>query len=82
MGTVKYSTKLNARGCFSSHDFGRIIFFKWNLNAELMCDIYKRGTVPKQFGFDSTSWELQEDNDAKRTWKVELNWKTRHGIGR
>ena len=38
-----------------------------------MCDIYKRGLVPtarKQFGLDSTIWELQEDNDPKHTSKT------------
>ena len=43
--------------CFSSQGFGRIVRFKQNLNADLMCDIYKRGLVPtarKQFGLDST----------------------------
>ena len=45
-----------------------------------MCDIYKRGllsTTRKKFSLDSTIWELQEDNNTKRTWKVALNWKAR-----
>jgi transposase len=68
--TVKHPTKVNVWGCFSSKGFGRIICFKENLNAELMCDIYKRGLLPTasdQFGPDSTSWKLQEDNDPKHT---------------
>ena len=41
-------------GCLSSQGFGRIIYFKQNLNAELMCDIYKRDIARKQSGLDST----------------------------
>ena len=70
-------------GCFSSQSFGRIVCFKQNLNAELMCDIYKHDLLPiarKQFGLDSTIWELQEDNDSKHTSKRALNWKASHRI--
>ena len=44
--TVKHLTKVNVWDCFSSQGFGRIVCFKQNLNAKLMCDIYKRGLVP------------------------------------
>ena len=67
--------KVNVWGCFSSKDFGHIVCFKQNLNAEL---ISKRGllsTVPKQFGHDSMSLKLQEDNESKHTWKRAVKWK-------
>ena len=70
-------------GCFSSQGFGRIVYFKQNLNPELMCDIYKYDLMPtarKQFGLDSTIWELQEDNDLTHTSERALNWKTSHRI--
>ena len=67
---VKHSTKMNVWRCFSNQDFSRIVCFKQNFNAELMCDIYKRDLVPtarKQFGLDSIIWELQEDNEPTHT---------------
>ena len=73
---ARHSTKVNVWGCLSSQDFGRIVRFKRNFNAELMCDIYKRGTAQKQSVLDSTIRELQGENDAKHTRKVALNWKT------
>lgn len=81
--TVKYPIKVNVCGCFSSKGFGRIVCFKENLNAELMCDIYKHGLLPtarKQFGHDSTSWKLQEDNDPKHTSKLAKQWKINNNV--
>ena len=74
--TIKNSSKVNVQSCFSSEDFGHIICFKNNLNAELMCDIFKHDlllTARKQFDLDSTVLELQENNYAKHMWKVALN---------
>ena len=51
---AKHSTKVNVWGCLSSQDFGRIVHFKRNFNAELMCAIYKPGTAQKQVTLDST----------------------------
>ena len=48
-----------------------------------MCDIYKRALLPttwKQFGDDSTSWKLQEDNEPKHTWKLAVNWKRNSAV--
>ena len=44
--TIKDSSKINVWSCFPSEGFGRIVCFKKNLNAELMCDIYKLGLLP------------------------------------
>ena len=80
---VKYSTKVNIWDCFSSQSFGHIVCFKQNFNTELMCDTHERGlllTTRKQFDLDSTIWQLEEDNDAKHTWKVVLNWKANDRI--
>jgi len=81
--TVKHPIKVNVWGCFSSKGFGRIVCFNENLNAELMCDIYKYGLLPtarKQFGHDSTLWKLQEDNDPKHTSKLAINWKKNNDV--
>ena len=81
--TVKRPVKVNAWCCFSSKGFGRIVCFKENLNAELMCDIYKRGLLPtaqKQFGHDSMLCKLQEDNDPKHRSKLAVNWKRNNGV--
>ena len=81
--TVKHPVKVNVWGCFSSKRFGRVVCFKESLNAELMCDIYKRGLLPtarKQFGYDSILWKLQEDNDLKHRSKLAVNWKRNNGV--
>ena len=81
--TVKHPVKANVWGCFSSKGFGRVVCFKENLNAELLCDIYKCGLLPKarkQFGHDSVLWKLQEDNDPKRRSKLAVNWKRNNGV--
>ena len=81
--TVKHPVKVNVWGCFSSKGFDRIVYFKEKLNAELMCDIYKRGLLPKarkQFGHDSMLWKLQENNDSKHRSKLPVNWKRNNGV--
>ena len=81
--TVKHPIKVNLWGCFSSKGFGRIICFKENLNAELLCDIYKRGllrTARRQFGPESTLWKLQEDNDPKHTSKLASKWRDENRV--
>jgi transposase len=83
--TVKHPIKVNVWGCFSSKGFGRIVCFPQNLDAKLMCSIYRYGLLPtayKQFGRDSTSWKLQEDNDPKHMSKLATNWKEEKGIER
>ena len=81
--TVKHLVKVNIWGCFSSKGFGRVVCFKESLNAELMCDIYKRGFLPtgwKQFGHDSMLWKLQEHNDSKHRSKLAVNWKRNNRV--
>ena len=83
MGTVKHPVKVNVWSCFSSKGFNRVVCFKENLNAELTCDIYKRGLLPtvrKQFSHDSMLWKLQEDNDPKHRSKLPVNWKRDNGV--
>ena len=78
MRTVKHLIKVNVWDCFLSRDVGHIVCCKQNLNAELMCDIYKRSLLPtarKQFNHDSTLWKLQEDNEPKHTSKLAVKWK-------
>ncbi|CAF2164131.1 unnamed protein product [Rotaria magnacalcarata] len=81
--TVKHSIKVNVWGCFLARGFGRVECFKENLNADLMCHIYKYGLLPtvrKQFGYDSTLWKLQEDNDPKHTSKLATNWRMNNNV--
>lgn len=81
--TVKHPVKVNVWGCFSIHGFGRVVCFKENLNADLMCHIYKYGLLPtarKQFGPDSTLWKLQEDNDPKHTSKLATSWRMNNNV--
>ena len=68
--TVKHSVKVHVYGCFSEEGFGNIYCFTENLNAELLCTIYRTTLLPsakKFFGEDNHSWNLQEDNDPKYT---------------
>jgi hypothetical protein len=61
--TLKHLIKVNAWGCFSSKGFGKIICFKKNLNAQLMCKIYENGLLPtsrKHLDLESESWKLQK----------------------
>ena len=81
--TVKHPVKVNVLGCFPSKGSGQVVCFKENLNAELMCDIYKRGLLPtsqKQFGHDSKLWKLQEGNDPKHRSKLAVNWKRNNEV--
>lgn len=81
--TVKHPVKVNVWGCFSVRGFGRVVCFNENLNANLMCDIYKYGLLPtarKQFGHDSTLWKLQEDNDPKHMSKLATSWRMNNKV--
>ena len=81
--TVKHPVKVNVWGCFSSKGFGRVVCFRQNLDAKLMCGIYQHGLLPtaqKHFGHDPTSWKLQEDNDPKHTSKLAINWREKNGV--
>jgi hypothetical protein len=81
--TVKHPIKVNVWGCFLSKGFGHIKCFKENLDAKLMCEIYKRYLLPTardQFGSKSSSWKLQEDNDPKPTSKLATKWRADNSI--
>ena len=78
--SVKYSIKVNVWRCFSSKGFDHIVCFKQNLDAELMCDISKRGLFPtaqKQFDHNSTLWKLQSEKHASKLAPV---WKRNNGV--
>jgi hypothetical protein len=49
--TVKHSAKVHVYGCFSEKGFGKIYCFTNNLNAELLCTIYKTTLVPSAITF-------------------------------
>ena len=75
----------NVWGCFSSKGFGRIFCFRKNLNAELMCKIYKFKLLPTakyHFDFGLLPWKLQEDNDPKYLSKLAVDWKADNDIKR
>jgi len=81
--TVKHPAKVHVWGCFSAQGFGEIICFERNLDAEFMCNIYKRGLLPsaaKLFGEGNKDWMLQEDNDPKHRSKLAKGWKTENNI--
>src|SRR5579871_1335765 len=83
--TVKYSIKVHIYGCFSEEGFGNIYCFTDNLNAELLCTIYKTTLLPsarKFFGRDNHSWFLQEDNDPKHTSGKVESWRDEHQVKR
>ena len=40
--TVKHPTKVHAWGCLSENGFGKLYCFTSNLNAKLLCKIYKK----------------------------------------
>ena len=76
--TVKHSAKVHVYGCFSEKGFGNIYCFTKNLNAELLCTIYKKTLLPSArnfFGEDNNSWKLQDDNDPKYTSGKAQRWK-------
>jgi transposase len=83
--TVKHSIKVHVYGCFSEEGFGNIYCFTENLNAELLCTIYKKTLLPsakKFFGEDNYSWNLQEDNDPKHTSEKAYRWRDEHHVNK
>jgi transposase len=81
--TVKHPPKLQVWGCFSLNGFGKLFFFKVNLNAKLMTKIYEKALLPSVsylFPDNSNNWFLQEDNDPKHKSKICAEWKASHGI--
>ena len=70
-------------GCFSGKGFGRIYCFTNNLNADLLCTIYKNTLLPSAktfFGKDNNTWSLQEDNDPKHRSRKAKDWKADHQV--
>ena len=83
MPTVKHSAKVHVYGCFSEKGFGKIYCFTNNLNAELLCTIYKTTLVPSAitfFGKGNHKWLLQEDNDPKHKSIKAQGWKADNEI--
>jgi transposase len=81
--TVKHSAKVHVYGCFSEKGFGNIYCFTENLNAELLCTIYKKTLLPSArnfFGEDNNNWKLQEDNDPKHTSGKAKIWKDDNNV--
>ena len=78
MPKVKHPLKVHAWGCFSNKGFGEIFLFSTNLNADLLCKIYKDTLLPsaqKMFGEEKQHWLLQEDNDPKHKSKAAQKWR-------
>ena len=62
-----------------------MLYFNKNLDAKLMCEIYKRAllsTARDQFGIDSASRKLQKDNDPKHKSKLTTKWRVDNGVGK
>jgi len=82
---VKHPPKLHVWGCFSRNGFGRLYFFKQNLNADLLIKIYEKALLPsaeKLFQYSETPWILQEDNDPKHTSKKAKKWRKENDVNR
>ena len=61
--TVKNPIKVNVWDCFSGSGFGRTYCFRGNLNADLLCKIYKYClllTARNQLGRKSNEWTVQK----------------------
>jgi hypothetical protein len=83
--SIKHPVKVHIWGCLSRQGFGKIICFKENLNAKLLCKIYKNGLLPSiktWFGTKNKLWVLQEDNDPKHKSKLAAKWREEHGVQR
>jgi transposase len=81
--TVKHPPKVHVWGCFSVLGFGELVCFQRNLDANFMCEIYKKGLLPSVsefFGEGNLDWFLQEDNDPKHRSRIAKNWKAEKGI--
>ena len=81
--TVKHPKKVHAWGCLSENGFGKLYCFTSNLNAELLCKIYKKALLPsiqKHFDLNDSEWWLVEDNDSKHRSKKAKNWKTEKNV--
>jgi transposase len=83
--TVKHSAKVHIYGCFTEDGFGNIYCFTQNLNADLLCTIYKTtllSSARKFFGRDDHSWFLQEDNDPKHMSGKAQRWRKENQVKR
>ena len=70
-------------GCFSSKGFDHIKCFKEELNAKLVCEIYKCDLSPtawNQFGSKSNPWKLQEVSDLKHISNLVTEWGADNGV--
>ena len=82
---VKHPAKLHMWGCFASSGFGKIFFFKNNLNADFLIQIYEEALLPSAkmlFPNDPNGWSLQEDNDPKHRSKKATEWRKQNHITR
>jgi transposase len=80
--TVKYPLKINVWGCLSKKGFGRVFWFKNNLNSEFLCHkIYRNALLPSaRQHFGQSQWVLLEDNDLKHRSNYSRTWKSDHQI--
>jgi transposase len=80
--TVKHPVKMHIWGCMSSGGFGKAYVFKENLNAQLLCKIYRKALLPSAEELFQGDWLLQEDNDPKHKSKVATKWREENGVDR
>ncbi len=69
---------MNAWGCLSSADFGRIVCFKNNLTSTFLCNnMYEDDllSAAREYFSRSRVWLLLEDNDHKHPSKSSVKWK-------
>ena len=79
---MKFSLKVNVRGCFSEQGFWRICCFTHDLKSEFLCNhIYRNVLLSSaRHHFARSPWFLLEDNDPKHGSNYTSAWKSAHRI--
>lgn len=73
--SVKHPAKVNIWGCLSSQGFGKAYVFTGNMDAKLLCKIYKKALLPSAEKLFEGEWKLQEDNDPKHRSRLAAKWR-------
>ena len=80
--TVNNLIKVNVSGCFSSSGFGHNYCFRGNLNADLLCKIYKCCLLPTARNENLKSGHCRKTKTPKHMYKLANEWRLKHEIHR